>query len=79
MGINITIRNLPPYVKDELARRAKLEGLTLQEYLHIELEDVLLRPPRSDWLSRGQESRRAWEPRTTSEKIVEMIRQDRGW
>jgi plasmid stability protein len=31
MPINITIRNIPPEVRDELAARAALEGKSMQE------------------------------------------------
>ena len=79
MATSITITDLPERVVEELTWRALQEGLSLQEYLHLELERILLRPTRPDWLARGQDLRRAWEPRTEADMIVEFIRDDRGW
>jgi len=38
MPIQITIRNVPEKVRDELAARAALQGKSMQEYLRSELE-----------------------------------------
>ena len=44
MGIQITIRDVPEKVRDELAARAALQGKSMQEYLRAELERLAARP-----------------------------------
>jgi hypothetical protein len=46
----ITIRDVPPEVRDELAGRAARAGRSLQEHLRLELIDLASRPSASDWL-----------------------------
>jgi len=38
LTIQITIRDVPESVRDELAARAALQGRSMQEFLRIELE-----------------------------------------
>lgn len=47
----ITIRDVPPDVRDELAARAARAGRSLQEHLRIELIELAARPSVSDWLT----------------------------
>jgi plasmid stability protein len=44
MSVQITIRNVPEPVRDELAARAALEGRSMQEFLRGELERLAARP-----------------------------------
>ena len=45
MSVQITIRDVPDAVRDELAARAALQGKSMQEYLRAELERLAARPP----------------------------------
>lgn len=55
MSVNITIRNVPPEVRDELAARAARSGQSMQEFLRIELERLTARPPVEEFLARLSE------------------------
>lgn len=44
MSVQITIRDVPDRVRDELAARAALQGKSMQEYLRAELERLVARP-----------------------------------
>lgn len=50
--VQITIRNVPDEVRDELARRASRNRQSMQEYLLYELERVTARPSLADLLER---------------------------
>ena len=52
MSVQITIRDVPDAVKDELAARAALQGKSMQEYLRAELERLAARPPVEKVLER---------------------------
>jgi plasmid stability protein len=52
MGVQITIRNVPNEVRDELAARAAQNGRSMQEYLREELVNLAMRPSIGDWLAR---------------------------
>lgn len=49
--VAITIRNVPPHVRDELAARAARSGRSLQEYLAAELAQLASRPHPADLLA----------------------------
>ena len=44
MTVNITVRDVPDDVRDELAARAARSGRSLQEYLKGQLTDLAYRP-----------------------------------
>ena len=44
MGKSITIRDIDDAVRDELASRSAITGLSLQEYLHGQLTELARRP-----------------------------------
>lgn len=44
MNVQITIRDVPGVVRDELAARAALQGKSMQEFLRFELERLAARP-----------------------------------
>lgn len=50
----ITIRDVPPDVRDELAARAARSGRSLQEYLRAMLIDTASRPSVDDVLARAR-------------------------
>ena len=55
MSVQITIRDVPDTVRDELAARASLQGKSMQEYLRAELERLAARPPVEQVLARIRE------------------------
>jgi len=52
MSVQITIRDVPEKVRDELAARAALQGKSMQEYLHAELRRMVARPSIDAWQCR---------------------------
>jgi plasmid stability protein len=52
MTVQLSIRNVPEQVRDELAARAARSGRSLQEYLLAELERLASRPSAEVWLER---------------------------
>ena len=55
MAIQITVRGVPEEVRDELAARAALARLSMQEYLRRELERIASRPSLDRWLEEVRE------------------------
>lgn len=55
--VNITIRNIPPHVRDELSRRARSRGQSQQEFLSEVLTGLTERPDRAELLRRIEERR----------------------
>jgi len=51
MSLQITIRNVPGAVRDELAARAARRGQSMQEFLRGELERLAARPPIEELLN----------------------------
>ena len=77
MGVQITIRDVPDEVRNELAARAARAGQSMQEYLRQELERLARRPSLDEWLSRVQDRKRL-APRTVpSNSVLEHRDADR--
>ena len=55
--VNITIRNIPLHVRDELSRRARLRGQSEQDFLTEVLTGLIKRPDRAELLRRIDERR----------------------
>lgn len=55
MSVQLTIRNVPTAVRDELAARASRQGKSMQEYLRQELELLASRPALADVCERIRE------------------------
>lgn len=70
MPVQITVRDIPERVRDELAARAAREGKSMQEYLKAELERLAARPSIHAWLERVRERKRASGRRVTSKQIL---------
>lgn len=70
MAVQITIRNVPEKVRDELAARAALQGKSMQEFLRAELERVAARPSVDVWLQQVRKRKRAAQTRVSSRQIV---------
>lgn len=54
MGVAITIRDVPPEVRDELAARAARAGQSLQEYLRGFLVSTVSKPTAADVIARAR-------------------------
>ena len=77
MSIQITIRDVPEKVRDELAGRAALQGKSMQEYLRAELERLASRPSVDTWLEQVRRHKRASRSRVSSADIVRSRDADR--
>ncbi|MGD2114473.1 MAG: hypothetical protein PVG07_05460 [Acidobacteriota bacterium] len=70
MSVQITIRDVPGEVRDELASRAALQGKSMQEYLKGELERLTSRPPVERVLARIRERKGLAGKRIPPEEIL---------
>lgn len=77
MAIQITIRGVSAEVRDELAARAALERLSMQEYLRRELERIAERPSVDQWLERLRERKEAAGNRVPTCSILSARDSDR--
>ncbi len=77
MAIQITIRDVPEKVRDELAARAALQGKSMQEYLRTELERMAARPSVDAWLERVRKRKRASQTRISAGEILKARDADR--
>ncbi len=77
MSVQITRRNVPDEVRDELAARAARESKSMQEYLRGELERLAARPSIQQWLDRVRERKRDAQTRVSPEEILEHRDADR--
>lgn len=77
MPIQITIRDVPEKVRDELAARAALQGKSMQEFLRAELERLAARPSVEVWLQQVRKRKRATQTRVSSRQILHNRDADR--
>lgn len=77
MSIQITIRDVPEKVRDELASRAALQGKSMQEYLRGELERLATRPSVESWLEQVRKRKRAADSRVSTAQILRHRDADR--
>ena len=77
MTIQITIRDVPESVRDELASRAALQGKSMQEYLRAELERLASRPSVDSWLEQVRRRKRAANTQVSAAVIVRQRDADR--
>jgi plasmid stability protein len=77
MPIQITIRDVPEKVRDELAARAALQGKSMQEFLRAELERLAARPSVDAWLRQVRKRKRATQTRVSSRQILQNRDTDR--
>jgi plasmid stability protein len=70
MAIQITIRDVPEKVRDELAARAALKGKSMQEYLRTELERLAARPSVDAWLEQVRKRKRVSQARVGTSRIL---------
>lgn len=77
MTVQITIRDVPEKVRDELAARAALQGRSMQEFLRAELERLASRPSVDAWLQQVRKRKRAAQSRVSSRQILQHRGADR--
>jgi len=77
MPVQITIREVPEKVRDELAARAALQGKSMQEFLRAELERLAARPSVEAWLQQVRKRKRAGQTRVSSKQILQHRDADR--
>lgn len=77
MSIQITIRDVPERVRDELASRAALQGKSMQEYLRSELERLAARPSIESWVEQVRKRKRAADTKISAAQILRHRNADR--
>jgi antitoxin FitA len=77
MAVQITIRDVPEQVRDELASRAALQGKSMQEYLRGELARIAARPSVDTWLASVRERKVAAATRVEASTILSARNADR--
>ena len=77
MTIQITIRDVPAKVRDELAARAALQGQSMQEYLRAELVRLAARPTVNAWLEQVRKRKRSSQIRVSAQEMVKARDADR--
>lgn len=77
MSIQITIRDVPESIRDELAGRAARQGQSMQEFLRGELERLASRPSLASWLEQVRSRKRASQSRVSSNQILKNRDADR--
>ncbi len=77
MAVQITIRDVPEKVRDELALRAASQRQSMQEYLRGELERIASRPSVDAWLKTVRERKDAAATRVPPSRIVRARNADR--
>jgi plasmid stability protein len=71
MSVQITIRNVPNEVRDELAARAARSGKSMQEFLKEELERLAGRPSLDEWLDRVRRRKDLTRQTVSSDVILD--------
>ena len=77
MSIQITIRDVPEKVRDELASRAASQGKSMQEFLRAELERLAARPAVDAWLEQVRRRKRATRTQLSAKQILDLRETER--
>lgn len=77
MLVELTIRDVPEQVRDELAAQAALQGKSMQEFLRGELERIASRPSHEAWLQSVRKRKGAAGNRVTPDSILQARDADR--
>jgi plasmid stability protein len=77
MSVQITIRDVPDHVRDELAARAAAQGRSMQEFLRAELERLASRPSMESVLARIRERKAITGTRISADQILSDLHADR--
>ena len=73
VAVQITVRNVPEAVRDELAARAARAHKSMQEYLRGELERLASKPSIDRWLERVRERQNATRTRLPASEILRHL------
>jgi len=76
MGVQITIRDVPKAVRDELASRAAREGKSMQEFLRQAMETLASKPSSEQWVAAVRERKEHSGSRVSAEAIVQARDRD---
>lgn len=74
--VNITIRNVPDEVRDELAARAARSGRSLQEFLSAEFVRIASTPSAAEAAVRARLAA-SMNPALTADEIVAAVHEGR--
>ena len=77
MGVQITIRNVPEEVRDELASRAAREGKSMQEFLRAAIESIASRPSPEQWVAMARARKELSSTHVSADEILQARDQDR--
>ena len=77
MGVQITIRNVPEEVRDELASRAAREGKSMQEFLRAAIESIASRPSPEQWVAMARARKELSGTHVSADEILQARDQDR--
>ena len=77
MSTNVTIRDVPDEVRDELAARAALAGRSLQEHLRAELIELARRPSAEVLMARVRERKARLGSKLSAAQILRHRDSDR--
>lgn len=77
MSVQLTIRDVPEGVRDELAARAALQGKSMQEFLRAELERIASRPSLEAWSAAVRGRKQSAARRIPPSKILRARDADR--
>ena len=77
MPVQITIRNVPEEVRDQLAIRAAQQRQSMQEFLRSQLERIASRPSVDMWLQNVRERKASAGTRISASDILSARDQDR--
>ena len=77
MSVQITIRDVPEAVRDELAARAAREGKSMQEYLRSAMETLASKPSPVQWVAMVREEKALYGVSLPAEKILQARDKDR--
>jgi len=77
MGVQITIRDVPESVRDELASRAARQGRSMQEYLRSSLESLASKPSPDQWMATVRQRKALSGVRISGDEIVGERDKDR--
>jgi len=77
MPTNVTIRDVPDEVRDELAARAALAGRSLQEHLRAELIELARRPSVAVLMDRVRARKQATRGKLSAAQILRFRDNDR--
>jgi hypothetical protein len=77
MSVQITIRDVPEKIRDELAARAALQGKSMQEFLQAELRRLVARPSIESWLRQVRKRKKAAQSRVSVQEILDSRDADR--